>query len=89
MLSKYNPKKDKPLDRYIKISDAARILDYAHYSPVKKLIDKGYLTAYNLPHVVRIRVLQSDVLKLKEQQELKKQDPNPPKKGRGRPSKYS
>ena len=66
MISKYDPQKDGPLDRFIKLTDTAKILDYAHYDSVVKLIENGQLTDYLLPHVLRRRVLESEVIKLKE-----------------------
>jgi hypothetical protein len=80
---------NQPLDRFIKITEATEILGYAHYRSVNMLIEKDILTSYKLPHVVRRRVLLSEVLKLKESGE---DDPNasePSKKrGRGRPRKF-
>ena len=88
MISKYDPKKDGPLDRFIKLTDAARILDYAHYHSVAKMIENGQLTAYVLPHVIRRRVLLSEVIKLKELKKNKNSDASVSKRSRGRPSKY-
>ena len=66
MISNYDPQKDGLLDLFIKLTDAAKILDYAHYHSVVKRIDNGQLTTYLLPHVIRRRVLQSEVVKIKE-----------------------
>jgi hypothetical protein len=88
MISKYNPQKDGPLDRFIKLTDAAKILDYAHYHSVVKLIENGQLTAYLLPHVIRRRVLLSEVMKLKEFKKNNHSDAGVVKRSRGRPSKY-
>ena len=88
MISKYDPNKDGPLDRFIKLTDAARILDYAHYHSVVKMIENGQLTAYLLPHVIRRRVLLSEVIKLKELKKNKNSDASVSKRSRGRPSKY-
>ena len=88
MISKYDPKKDGPLDRFVKLTDAAKILDYAHYHSVVKLIDNGLLTAYLLPHVIRRRVLLSEVVKLKEFKNNTIRDGDVVKRSRGRPSKY-
>ena len=77
---------NQPLDRFIKITEAAEILGYAHYRSIIMLIDDGILPAYDLPHVERKRVLQSEVLALlksKEDESEKK------KRGRGRPRKFS
>lgn len=78
-------------DRFIKITEAAEILGYAHYRSVIMLIERKVLTAYKLPHVVRKRVLLSDVMKLKESNQRDMKDPgnNPHgNRGRGRPRKY-
>ena len=88
MISKYDPQKDGPLDRFIKLTDAAKTLGYAHYHSVVKLIDNGQLTAYLLPHVIRRRVLLSEVLKLKEFKKNNHSDTGVVKRSRGRPSKY-
>lgn len=88
MISKYDPKKDGPLDRFIKLTDAAKILDYAHYHSVVKLIENGLLTAYLLPHVIRRRVLLSEVVKLRELNKNKDRHSGDIKRPRGRPSKY-
>ena len=84
MISKYNSCKNGPLDRYIKLTEAAKILDFAHYSSVVKLIEKRKLIAYVLPHVTRRRVLLSEINKLKELNISSKDT----KRKRGRPFKY-
>ena len=86
MLSKYNLKKDGPLDRFIKLTEATKILDFAHYKSVVSLIENKKLTAYLLPHVIRRRVLLSEVLELKKH--YGKQPPSNAKRSRGRPAKY-
>ena len=88
MISKYDPQKDGPLDRYIKLTDAAKILDFAHYQSIVKMIDNGQLTAYLLPHVIRKRVLLSEVNKIKELNECPSKNTTNCKRPRGRPSKY-
>ena len=78
-------------DRFIKITEAAEILGYAHYRSVIMLIERKVLTAYKLPHVVRKRVLLSDVMKLKESNQGDADDPgnnSTKKRGRGRPRKF-
>lgn len=79
------------MDRFIKITEAADILGYAHYRSVIMLIERKLLTAYKLPHVVRKRVLLSDVLKLKESNNVDEDDSennSTEKRGRGRPRKF-
>jgi len=72
-------------DRFIKITEAAEILGFAHYRSVNQMIERGSLVGYRLPHVRRRRVLLSEVFKLKEKAEVSTS------KGvrmRGRPRKY-
>ena len=38
-------------DRFIKVTEAADILGYAHFNSINKMIERGDLTAYRLPHV--------------------------------------
>ena len=76
---------DFEFDRFIKITEATKLLGYASYRSTNQLIEKGILLAYRLPHVSRKRVLLSDVLKLIEDaQEKTVYQQNGP----GRPSKY-
>ena len=58
----------KNLDKFIKITEAARILDYASIISVKKLAEDGMLTLYSLPETSRPRILLSELLKLKSRQ---------------------
>lgn len=76
------------LDRFVKITEAADILGFAHYRSVNQLIERGALVGYRLPHVMRRRVLLSDVIALKDKAES---DLNlvKPNRGRGRPRKYA
>ncbi len=79
------------LDRFIKITEAAELLGYAHYRSVIMLIERKVLTAYRLPHVVRKRVLLSDIMKLKESSQKEEDGPgskSKEKRGRGRPRKF-
>jgi uncharacterized protein YhhL (DUF1145 family) len=80
---------NQPLDRFIKITEAAEILGYAHYRSVIMLIDSNILPSYELPHVTRKRVLLSEVLELLKTKESEdKNQENKKKKGRGRPRKF-
>lgn len=76
------------LDRFIKITEAAEILGFAHYRSVNQMIERGTLSGYRLPHVMRRRVLLSEVYALKEKAEAKvlSTDSN---RRRGRPRKYA
>jgi hypothetical protein len=79
---------EQNLDRFIKITEAADILGFAHYRSVNQMIERGAITGYRLPHVTRRRVLLSDVYALKEKAEsaLVSGEAN---RGRGRPRKYA
>lgn len=74
-------------DRFIKVTEAADILGYAHFNSINKMIERGDLAAYRLPHVQRRRVLESEVLAIKNNS-VSKEEPVKQKK-RGRPRKYS
>ena len=83
MMEEANP------DRYIKITEAATILGFAHYRSVNQMIERGALVGYRLPHVTRRRVLLSEVLALKEKAEkISQAAACVTPRGRGRPRKY-
>jgi hypothetical protein len=83
MIEEANP------DRYIKITEAATILGFAHYRSVNQMIERGALVGYRLPHVTRRRVLLSEVLALKEKAEkISQTASSDTPRGRGRPRKY-
>ena len=83
MMEENNP------DRFIKITEAAEILGFAHYRSVNQMIERGALVGYRLPHVTRRRVLLSEVLALKEKAEsISRTASFEPSRGRGRPRKY-
>ena len=76
------------LDKFVKITEAARLLDYASVISVKKLVDDGMLTLYSLPETSRPRILLSELLELKSKQtSLRKLSPLSRSKT-GRPRKY-
>jgi len=77
------------LDRYIKITDASRILGFASFQSVRSLIGRGKLKSYSLPETSRPRVLLSDIISLKNDLENKKTGKQTKTlKKRGRPRKY-
>ena len=76
------------LDRFIKITEAAEILGFAHYRSVNQMIERGALAGYRLPHVTRRRVLLSEVYALKEKAESNLLSVKT-SRGRGRPRKYA
>ena len=76
------------LDRFIKITEAAEILGFAHYRSVNQMIERGALVGYRLPHVTRRRVLLSEVYALKEKAEANLLSTKS-NRGRGRPRKYA
>lgn len=76
------------LDKFVKITEAARLLEYASVISVKKLVDDGLLTLYSLPETSRPRILLSELLELKSKQtSLRKLSPLGRGKS-GRPRKY-
>jgi len=82
--------KETDTDRFIKITEAAEILGFAHYRSVNQMIERGALVGYRLPHVTRRRVLLSEVLSLKEKAKEISQAPSmEATRGRGRPRKYA
>ena len=52
------------LDKYVKITEAARILGYSSYQSVDQLIERKVLKSYFLPGHIRKRVLLSEILEL-------------------------
>ena len=52
------------LDKYVKITEAARILGFSSYQSVDQLIDRKVLKSYLLPGHARKRVLLSEILEL-------------------------
>ena len=52
------------LDKYVKITEAARILGFSSYQSVDQLIDRKVLRSYLLPGHARKRVLLSEILEL-------------------------
>ena len=52
------------MDRFVKFSDAARILGYASFQSVKKLVKDGILNHYSLPDTSRPRILMSELIAL-------------------------
>ena len=79
---------EQNLDRFLKITEAAEILGFAQYRSVNQMIERGALVGYRLPHVMRRRVLLSEVYSLKEKAEVDLLSAKP-NRGRGRPRKYA
>lgn len=52
------------LDKYVKITEAARILGYSSYQSVDQLIERKVLKSYFLPGHIRKRVLLSEIFEL-------------------------
>jgi len=59
----------RDLDRFVKITEAARILGYASFQSVKQLVDEKILSSYSLPGTSRPRILLSELLQLKARKE--------------------
>ena len=75
----------KFMDRFIKITDAARILGYASFQSINQMIKNHALNAYSLPETSRPRVLLSEILALKHKQNNSAEGVS--YKSRGRPRK--
>ena len=52
------------LDKYVKITEAARILGFSSYQSVDQLIERKVLKSYFLPGHTRKKVLLSDIFEL-------------------------
>jgi hypothetical protein len=80
----------RDLDRYVKITEAARILGYASFQSVKQLVDEKILSSYALPGTSRPRVLLSELLELKTKRDEGMRNPYSTRSYRkcGRPRKY-
>ena len=82
------------LDKYVKITEAARILGFSSYQSVDQLIDRKVLKSYLLPGHARKRVLLSDLSELllknkKSSLYPEKSDSSSSKKRKlGRPRKF-
>ncbi len=85
-----NPPPIDNLDKFVKITDAARILGYSSFISVNKMIKDGHLTGYQLPNHKRKRVLMSDLnaLSEKEKDQSKNTTSTLPKKSSGRPRRF-
>lgn len=57
------------LDKYVKITEAARILGFASYQSVDQLIGRKVLKSYLLPGHSRKRVLLSEIIELLQKRE--------------------
>jgi hypothetical protein len=80
----------RELDRFVKITEAARILGYASFQSVKQLVNEKILTSYSLPGTSRPRILLSELLQLKARKEnsLSNSISYRITEKRGRPKKY-
>jgi hypothetical protein len=80
----------RELDRFVKITEAARILGYASYQSVKQLVDEQILISYSLPETSRPRLLLSELLVLKARKDnsLSNSISHKITEKRGRPKKY-
>ena len=80
------------LDRFVKISEAARIMGFANYSSINHMHASGQLKLYKMPHKNVSRVLLSDINKiLRRQKFIDEADAffPPQKNKRGRPKKFT
>ena len=81
------------LDRFVKITTAAKLLGYANYQSVTKLSEDGKIRLYDLEHTRSKRVLLSDIHRLLHQKQNYTDSNKKVKRGGsskklGRPSKF-
>jgi hypothetical protein len=82
------------IDRFVTLTEAAKILGFGNYQSVNHLVDRKQLMLYKLPNTTRKRLLLSEISQLIEIQKKEKRlddelginRRNFPK--RGRPRKY-
>jgi len=82
------------IDRFITLTEAAKILGFSNYQSINQLVDRKQLKLHTLPNTTRKRLLLSEISQLIEIQKKEKQlyeefginRRNIPK--RGRPRKY-
>jgi len=88
--SKIYPTIMSDLDKFVKITEASRILGFSSFESVKDLVDAKILSSYSLPGTSRIRLLLSELLELKAKNiQIKEIDRHHLNFGRrGRPKKY-
>ena len=87
-----SPPVKEELDRFVKISEAARIMGFANYSSINHMHASGQLKLYKMPHKNVSRVLLSDINKiLRRQKFIDEADAffPPQKNKRGRPKKFT
>ncbi len=85
------------LDRYVKVTEAARILGYCHSISVEHLISRKVLKCYHMPDNNIKRILLSDLhllmIKKTEDADSEKNSSNnevkKTKRKRGRPPKFA
>ena len=80
------------LDRFEKISEAARIMGFANYNSINQMHANGQLKLYKMPHKNAKRVLLSDINKILLRQRFIDEADTffpPSKNKRGRPKKFT
>ena len=82
------------MDRFVKVTEAARILGFASFQSIYQMIARGELNAYRIPDHNRQRILLSDLIELRNSANSKNNldlhnNPLKSKRGKGRPRKYS
>ena len=80
------------LDRFVKISEAARIMGFANYNSINQMHANGKLKLYKIPHKNAKRVLLSDINKILLRQRFIDEADTffpPSKNKRGRPKKFT
>ena len=82
------------LDKYVKITEAARILGFSSYQSVDQLVERKVLKSYLLPGHTRRRVLLSEIFELLQNSRNRSLDsqnsgsPSATKPKLGRPRKF-
>lgn len=52
----------KNMDRFVKVTEAARILGFSSFVSIYQMVERGELNAYSLPNHSRKRILLSELL---------------------------
>ena len=83
----------KEIDRFVKITEAAKLLGFSNYQSVNHLHHRGIISLYSLPDKRSTRALLSEINALLEKQQSISDDPHlyfgSTKRKRGRPRKFN
>lgn len=82
----------KEIDRFVKITEAAKLLGFSNYQSVNHLHQRGIVSLYSLPGKRSTRALLSEINALLEKQQSISDEPHlyfrSTKRKRGRPRKF-